>query len=357
MRIAVIGPIYSDSFAKCIVHTLLDMGHEVLSIDVERTMFSRYLSESLFIHNFLRLRSIETVLVKAFPAFETYKWRKAINQTKIFEPDIILSVIWDIPTEILESLKHGSGREPVAAMWCPDPLTNFQRQYIFVTPWDFLFFKDRYIVELFENKLQLNAHLLPLACYPKWHFKVELTPDEKKIYGCDITTAGSLYYYRTKFLENFMRYQVKIWGPPPSVYIKSPILKFAKGRYAGELEKAKAFNGAAIVLNNMHYGEILGLNQRVFDACGCGAFQIVDASPVMEEYFIPGQELVCFRDLKELQELIPYYLNRPQERAEIAQAGYLRAHAEHTFQHRLKKMLQIMAKGKSGNDRRDNICT
>jgi spore maturation protein CgeB len=49
----------------------------------------------------------------------------------------------------------------------------------------------------------------------------------------------------------------------------------------------------------------------------------------MEEYFI--------------QELIPYYLNRPQERAEIAQAGYVRAHSEHTFRHRLEKMLAIIA--------------
>jgi spore maturation protein CgeB len=31
-----------------------------------------------------------------------------------------------------------------------------------------------------------------------------------------------------------------------------------------------------------------------------------------------------------------------QKIAEIAQAGYLRAHAEHTFQHRLEKMLQVI---------------
>jgi spore maturation protein CgeB len=354
MRIAVIGPIFSDSFAKCIVHALMDMGHEVLSIDAERILSPGSGAKDLY--NFLRLRSIETALVKTFPAFEKFQWRKAVDKTRNFEPDMILSVVWDLPPAILESLKHGPGREPVAVVWCPDALTNFHRQYIFVAPWDFLFFKDRYIVEFFKRKLQLNAYLLPLACYPKWHYKVELTPDEKRIYGCDIATAGGLYYYRIRFLENFMQYQIRIWGPPTSGYIKSPTLKFAQGRYVGELEKAKAFNGAAIVLNNMHYGEILGLNQRVFDACGCGAFQLVDASPVMEEYFIPGKELVCFRDLKELQELIPYYLNRPQERAEIAQAGYVRAHSEHTFRHRLEKMLAIIAgQGKPCGDQRGNI--
>ncbi len=337
MRIAVIGPIFSDSFAKCIVHALRDMGNETLSIEPE---------EGLWGSNILKRKSIEVALFKLYPALESFKWKRAIADVRNFQPEIILSVLWDIPPAILADLKKGPGRELTAVMWCPDHLTLFHRQYVFVAPWDYLFFKDRYIVDFFREKLQLNAHLLPLACYPKWHRKVALSPEEQEIYGCEITTAGGFYYYRTKFLEHFLQYQMKIWGPPPSNFIKSPVLKFAQGRYVGELEKAKAFNGAAIVLNNMHYAEIMGVNQRVFDACGCGAFQIVDASPVMADYFIPGKELVCFRNLKELQELIPYYLNRPQERAEIAQAGYQRAHREHTFQHRLEKMLHIISEHK-----------
>lgn len=334
MRLAVIGPIYSDSFAKCIAHALQDMDHETLSIDPDGGLWGS---------NILKRKSIEMVLFKTCPALESFKWKRAIAEVKNFEPEIILSAMWDIPTAILEDLKKRPGREPLAVMWCPDALTQFRRQYVFVAPWDYLFFKDRYVVDFFREKLQLNAHLLPLACYPKWHRKVALTAEDQKIYGCEITTAGGFYHYRTKFFEHFMQYQMKLWGPPPGNYIKSPVLKFAQGRYVGELEKAKAFNGAAIVLNNMHYAEIMGVNQRVFDACGCGAFQIVDASPVMEDYFIPGKELVCFRNLKELQEVIPYYLNRPQEREEIAQAGYIRAHREHTFQHRLEKMLSVIS--------------
>jgi spore maturation protein CgeB len=334
MRIAVLGPIYSDSFAKCLVHALRDMRHQVLSIDPEGGLWGSKIFQR---------KTLERALFKTCSALESFKWKGTIREIKDFEPEVILSTMWDIPTDILADLKKRPGPEPIAVIWCPDALTHFHRQYIFVAPWDYLFFKDRYIVDFFREKLQLNAHLLPLACYPKWHRKVALSPAEQEIYGCEITTAGGFYYYRLKLLEHFLQYQMKIWGPPPSNYIKSPVLKFAQGRYVGELEKAKAFNGAAIVLNNMHYAEIMGLNQRVFDACGCGAFQIVDASPVMADYFIPGKELVCFSNLKELQELIPYYLNRPRERAEIAQAGYERAHREHTFQHRLEKMLNIIS--------------
>jgi spore maturation protein CgeB len=343
MRIAVIGYIYSDSFAKCILHTLADMGHEVLSLYPGKKVLSRFFSDASYSSEFFKIHALETALTKIWPGLEIRQWQGCLSGLKEFQPEVILSVVWDMPTIILEGLKGAMSKEPATAIWCPDALTNFRRQYVFAAPWDYLFFKDNYIVDFCRKKLSLNAHLLPLACYPKWHRKVELSPDERKIYGCDITTAGGLYYYRAKFLEHFLQYQIKIWGPRPPKYVQSPVRKFLQGRYVGELEKAKAFNGAAIVLNNMHYAEIAGLNQRIFDACGCGAFQIVDANPVMAEYFIPGKELVCFQDLKELREIIPYYLNRPRERAEIAQAGYQRAHTEHTFRHRLEKMLAIIA--------------
>jgi spore maturation protein CgeB len=347
MRLAVIGPIFPDSFAKCILHTLRDMGHEVLSVNPEKGGLAGYLPDSLYTRNFLKIKSIEMHLVKLYPSIERAQWETTVVAIKRFSPDIILSVLWDIPIDILTTMKELPGKNIITAVWSADALSNFYRQYIFAAPWDFLFFKDQYIIDFLRQKLQLNAYLLPLGCYPGWHRQVELTPDEREVYGCDLTIAGGLYYYRAKLFEQFLQYNIKIWGPPPPAYVQSPVTKCHQGRYVGEWEKAKAFNGAAIVLNNMHYAEIMGLNQRVFDACGCGAFQITDASPVMAEFFNPGKELVCFKDLAELQELIPYYLNRPKERAKIAMAGYRRAHAEHTFRHRLEKMLAIISGDKS----------
>lgn len=343
MRIAVLGPVYSDSFAKCILYTLRDMGHEVISLNPEESLVSGHLPDRLYTRNFLNLKPLEIFLIKAFPRLEAYCYKNSLRDLENFEPDLIISTMWDLPPWVLERLKHRPGREPLLVVWCPDAVTNFDRQYIFAAPWDFLFFKDRYLVDFMRDKLDLNAHLLPLGCYPGWHKRVELSPQERLTYGCDITTAGALYYYRAKFFENFKEYRVKVWGPPPKPYMQSQVRKMWQGRYVGELDKAKAFNGAAIVLNNMHYAEISGLNQRVFDACGCGAFQIVDATPVLEEYFIPGKELVAFSSLKELKEIIPYYLNRPREREEIARAGYERAHKEHTFRHRLEAMFTIIS--------------
>ncbi|WP_169311518.1 CgeB family protein [Desulfobacca acetoxidans] len=285
-------------------------------------------------------------MIKAIPELEVVIFRKALHELNRFEPELVLSTIWDIPPDVVSNFKKGPARTPITAVWCPDAMINFDRQYIFTAPWDYLFFTDEYIVEFFHN-LELNAHLLPLACYPGWHRQVRLTPEEKEFYGCDITTAGNLYGVRVKVFEQLLDYDVKIWGASPGRTITSPVRRFHQHRYVGELEKSKAFNAAAIVLNNMHYAAIRGLNKRAFEACGCGGFQLISDSSVLAQYFVPGQEVVVYRNLQELRELVPYYLNRPEERAAIAAAGYRRAQSEHTYHRRLETMLRIIAADKN----------
>ncbi len=341
MRIVVIGAIFSDSFAKCITYALKDMGHEVQSINPEKGLLSGRLPDRWRSQNFLKIANLEHYLFKVWPGLETTIWKKPLQDIKRFEPDLILSTMWDMPPQIVEDMKKTRGKAPLAVVWCPDAISNLGLQYVFTAPWDFLFFKDQFIVD-YCRSIELNAHLLPLACYPRWHRQVELSPAERNYYGCDITIAGNLYGVRAKVFEEFLRYKVKIWGASPARTVKGPILQAHQHHYVGEIEKAKAFNAAAIVLNNMHYAEIQGLNKRAFEAAGCGAFQIISYLPVVEEYFVPGREIVVYRNLQELREIIPYYLNRPQERAEIAAAGYARAHAEHTYFHRLKVILSLI---------------
>src|SRR5262249_53330060 len=119
----------------------------------------------------------------------------------------------------------------------------------------------------------------------------------------------------------------------------APVAARRTGRVVFGLEKSKAFRAAKIVLNTMHFGEIEAVNQRAFDAAGCGAFQIIDENAALPELFEPGREIVTFRTLADLKEKVDYYLARPLERAEIAERAQRRAHAEHTMDHRIAVIL------------------
>ena len=92
----------------------------------------------------------------------------------------------------------------------------------------------------------------------------------------------------------------------------------------------------------MHYGEIQGVNCHLFEAADCGAFQIADWKPGLAELFEPEREIVTFRTRDELKEKVDYYLAHAEERREIADRAYRRAHREHTYEIRLRKMFDVL---------------
>ena len=112
--------------------------------------------------------------------------------------------------------------------------------------------------------------------------------------------------------------------------------------YVADGEKAKAFNAAKIVLNTMHYAEIEAVNQRLFETTACGAFVITEWNPALPELFEPEREVVTFRARQELKEKVDYFLAHPEERQEIADRAYARAHREHTYEIRLTRMFTLL---------------
>ena len=84
------------------------------------------------------------------------------------------------------------------------------------------------------------------------------------------------------------------------------------------------------------------VNQRVFDVPATGSFVLTDWREQMENLFEPGREVACFRHPEEVQEMIRYYLKHPEERRRIAEAARKRILAEHTYDHRLKTLINSM---------------
>ena len=165
--------------------------------------------------------------------------------------------------------------------------------------------------------------------------------EEKIKYGCDITIVCNMYPYRVNLIEQFSDYHFKIWGNFPQ-WLNTKLRYNFQGEFLTEEDKAKAFIGAKIVINTLHYAEIEGVNARLFEAAGCGAFQIIDKKPALEDLFKEGEEIITFETKKELKEKVDYYLSRPEERLRISEAAYNRAHKEHTYLNRLKLMLEIV---------------
>ena len=81
------------------------------------------------------------------------------------------------------------------------------------------------------------------------------------------------------------------------------------------------------------------VNQRIFDVPAAGAFVLTDWRDQTESLFEPGKELICYREPEEIPDLVRYFLAHPEERQRIARAARARVLAEHTWAHRVRRIL------------------
>lgn len=198
------------------------------------------------------------------------------------------------------------------------------------------------MVHTMREMLGLNAHYLPEACNPIWHKPVTLTDTQCHHYGCDIAGAGTLHYYRARMFEPFVGRDLKIWGRSCPGWLRSPARQHYMNEFVGEETKSAAYRAAKVFVNTVSFQEFDGVNCTLFEAAGCGAFQIAEWKPALPELFIPEEEIVTYRSRRELIEKVDYYLNRDDERERISQRACRRAHADHTYERRLNRMFEVL---------------
>lgn len=85
-----------------------------------------------------------------------------------------------------------------------------------------------------------------------------------------------------------------------------------------------------------------GLSLRVWDVLGCGGFLLTNYQAELSEYFEIGRDLDCYESMSDLEDKVDYYLSHEDIRREIAHNGYEKVKAEHTWAHRIARMLRIL---------------
>ncbi len=259
---------------------------------------------------------------------------RLLRAAKEFAPDLILvTAVESLRPHIVDGLRSGNARCKIIGVFS-DHIANFGRGHFMGADYDALFFKDRFIVNRFREKLGWkHAYYLPQACDRTLHRKLALTDADKARYRCDLTLAGNLYMYRAAMLAPLVGRDLKIWGLAPGDWMKLPIAAHCTGTWVAGEEKCKAMLSAKIVLNQNHYAEIDGTNKRTFEMAAIGAFQLTD-TPALADVFEPDVEVASFVTQSEMLERIEHWLQRPEERVAMADRARKRAHAQHTYEHR-----------------------
>ncbi|MEW6416967.1 MAG: glycosyltransferase [Nitrospirota bacterium] len=212
-----------------------------------------------------------------------------------------------------------------------------------IAPCHFYFVKDTYVLECLKRIGFKNIYYLPQGTDPHLRKPMQLSAEDTKIFGADLMLMGSRYPYRERFIEDLVSFKPVIWGKEWARTKNPEIIKLYKGRSVWGIDKTKAICGAVICLNPHHpINDIKGTQSRTFDIAACGSFQLAEFKEDIKNLFKIGEEIICYQTIDELKKYIQHYLAHPDERKEISNAGYKRVLKDHTFDNRVRQILDFV---------------
>jgi hypothetical protein len=82
------------------------------------------------------------------------------------------------------------------------------------------------------------------------------------------------------------------------------------------------------------------VKNRDFECPGAGGCYLTSYIWELPLHYELGKEILCYRSIEELIEMYGWYSKRPEECLKIAQAGWRRCAAEHTWEKRFRKIFE-----------------
>ena len=328
MRWAIIGASGEDSFEFHLHDTLLHLGHDSRSFDLTLGPYHPRLA-----HYWWRRISKD---------YDYKKGIKLAEEILKYEPDIVLAVYRHIHPVTIEKIKQVAPTLPVIHV-NQDNLCTLEQQQVLASAYDHLFTKDPYMVRTFRDKAGLNVHYLPESFNPRYHKPPAANRKElEQEVDTDILVFGTMYPYRSRFIEKIIKpdRKIRIFGTP-GPFFSGPLTTLFANRTILTTEKSKMIYGSRIVLNNFFYGEIEGVNCKYFEIFGSGGFQVCDYKDVLSEYSPVIPSTYAFHSVAEANDIIDHFLSRPNERHAMAETQLYHFRTHHTYENRIQTILEV----------------
>jgi spore maturation protein CgeB len=325
MRVGVIGPQGADEFADNICDSLTAMGIENVRLGPVQTR--------------PRLSTLAAALAVARQSsrLDDHLQLRVAKAALNHKCDLVITVEGATSPAVVSLLR--ANKVPVA-LWFPDHISNLGRLRMLLAPYSALFFKEPRLVDRLRATLNLPAYYLPEACNTRWHRSSESQGVEPVI-----LVAGNLYPSRLLLLERLISAGIPLQmygGPLPRWLDQSSALQIHTGEYIVRQEKADKFRRAAAVLNNLHPGEVDGVNCRLFEATGSGAVVLAERRSELSNCFAED-EVLPWTSFDDLLEQAKKALSKASNISGMGDRAAQRAHAEHSYERRLAIILERLA--------------
>jgi len=194
-----------------------------------------------------------------------------------------------------------------------------------------------YLDEVRQQASATDVDYLPLACLPSMH-----KPYQQVQTGSGVCFVGNRDTARDRILQPLLDEQLglTIYGN----YFLQHKLFWQHMRAFRPAIKNEAMGRVYAKYQaslNIHARVVrAGTNMRTFECAAYGIAQIIEHRDGIENLFEPEQEVLLFRSLEECKGHIIRLADDRKLAATLSERARKRALAEHSYQHRLKKILK-----------------
>lgn len=269
--------------------------------------------------------------------------QQLLDKVVDLRPDVVFFVFmnYEIWIETLDTIRGCCNAFVVD--WAPDDSWKFRESSRFLLP-----HVDLHCTTYPETAVAANAAGLGRVIVTQWAANAADLMPPKPARDCSIPVSfvGTAYGNRRRWIAGLKRRGIDVacfgqgWqsGPLTDERVKEVIRDSAI---------SLNFADSGLVFEGGRIGRSRQIKARTFEVPGLGGFLMTEDADRLAEFYRPDRELVLFRDLDSLVERIRYFLEHPEERDTIAQAGYERTRAEHTYEKRLGAVMEAVRLARS----------
>ena len=283
--------------------------------------------------------------------------RRISEMIRNHKPDILLALV-DGLYPVMPDLMNDSPNIIKIAWMMDDPFYYHSAALFDLHAFDVLYTVEDSLVAPLRQATGRPVSCIPLAADTTTYHKLR---DPTSGDGChDLVFVGKSYRasapgeVRKRLLSGVIDYGLSIWGDQGWknwTVDGADLGQCYRGGPTQPEETNRIYNHAKVVINILHPQIRSGTSLRTFSICAAGAFQLVEWREGLYTMLEPGREIVAYRCGDELKEQAEHYLLDERARRRIAAAGYSRVAAEHTYVHRLCRIVTDAGIGASTDSR------
>ncbi len=322
MRVTVIGKQNHLFWLENVVDAFKRSGYETQKIATNK----------LGVHN-----DIKRFFTKNFNKKTAYMHSANIMEKKIlsFTPNIILLIS---PLMLPKYFSEMIGSLPsniIKIGWEGDRYDGHSSQKTILNSFDKVYYTDSGILQYAEEQMcNKNNFYLPLAVN-EILFKDQHLNRANQLLFIAHPTHG-----RANIINHIQNTRIKLIGKRWKKYISENEFLMVLNKNISFEKVAVEYNTSRYVLNIKHESNIInGVNMRSFEAPCAGACLIQDYVKDVELNFSPGEDIITYKDPKDIESIIQMLDNNHDYREKIIRNSQNTVLSKHTYMHRVKTII------------------